>query len=184
MTLSALRVLASLLLPLLAAACASTSAPQAAMDHDPQFDFTAVHEIYLQPFSRTDPATITVSDTQVARINAAIEEELRGKGFEIVPEASRADLFLSWYLVTEENIRSGSDPRYASSGIGGGGGKYKQGTLVVDMTDPMRNQAVWRSVFHSRLKARPDPEESDSIRRAATRAIFSDFPPSTGGTRP
>ena len=177
MSLSPLRVLASLLLPMLVAACGSTPAPQAVMDHDAQFDFSAVHKIYLVPFSRTDPATITISDMQVDRINASIAEELRRKGFDMVTEASQADLFLSWYLVTEDNISTGSNPRYAS----GSTGKYKQGTLVVDMTDPMRNQAVWRGIFQSRLKAHPDPQESDAIRRTATQAIFSDFPPA--GTR-
>lgn len=178
------RALVTPLLLLVVAACGSTPAPKAVMDHDPNFNFSAVHEIYLQPFSRTNPATISISDMQVDRINASIEQELRSKGFEIAADSRQADLFLSWYLVTEENINMSTydSPRYADTGIGN---DYTKGTLVVDMTDPMRNQAVWRGIFQSRLKAQPDPQESDAIRRTAVTAIFSDFPPppASGTTR-
>lgn len=179
MTLFPRKVLASLLLLLLLGACGTTRPPQAILDHDPQFDFSAVQRIYFEPFSRTDPATITISDMQVDRINASLAEELRSKGFEMVTDRSRADLFLTWYLVTEDNISMSSSPRYTGTS---GSGSYTQGTLIVDMTDPMRNKAVWRSVFQSRLKSHPDPKESAAIRRTAVEAIFSNFPPApTGG---
>jgi Domain of unknown function (DUF4136) len=184
MRLAPTRALLIPLLLLLVAACASTPAPQAVIDHDPNFNFSAVRGIYLQPFSRTNPATISISDMQVERINASIEQELRSKGFAIVADSRQADLLLSWYLVTEENItlRTYDSPRYANTGIGN---DYTKGTLVVDMTDPMRNKAVWRGIFQSRLKAQPDPQQSDAIRRTAVAAIFSSFPPppASGATR-
>jgi hypothetical protein len=50
------------------AACSTSSPADTAMTYDQHFSFTDVHKIYIEPSSRTDAATITVSDGQIARI--------------------------------------------------------------------------------------------------------------------
>ena len=105
----------------------------------------------------------------------------------MVQDNSQADMYLVWHLVTEEKteIRSyNSGTSYytcwrcapvASSNITVD--QYTQGTFIVDMVDPVRNQSVWRSIYQSRLKSRPDPQESEERRREAAHAIFAGFPP-------
>ncbi len=169
-----------LLLMLAVSACASAPAapPGISVDYDHQYDFAADHSFYIEPFSRTDPATITVSDTQIRRINEAIRDELQRKGFKVVPRAGQADLLVSWYLYTEEGVdkTSSDSPRYYDAGIST---PYTSGTVVVSMTNLLTNQPVWRAVLHTELRGDTD-EYSETRRRAAAQALFADFPPTPG----
>lgn len=173
--------LARLLAPLLSVllvACGSTPvAPKTTttITHDRQFNFSAVRKIYIEPTSRTDVATIAISDTQISRIDNALGVELQSLGFETVASSREADLFLTWYLITEELIKSGNcdgcDPALA------GGHRYAHGTLIVNMVDPLRNQAVWRSVLKTSLTGDPGAASAEAARQQAAADIFAGFPP-------
>lgn len=173
-----IRAVAGALLALLLGACGSTASAPVESDHDRQFNFAAVRAIYIEPFSRTDAATITVSDGQVRRIDAAITAELQRKGYEVVADGAKADLYLSWYLILKDEVHAapGACPgcdRPASSDSE----RYAKGTLIVDMIDPVRGQPVWRSRLHTRLTAEPDSPGAEQARQEAAAAIFADFPP-------
>jgi len=174
------RLFAAMLAACLLAACGSVATPSGEVetDYDRQFDFSAVRAVYIQPFSRTDAATITVSDGQVRRIDAAITAELQRRGYEVVSDGAKADLFLSWYLILEDAVDAapGACPgcdRPASSDSR----RYAKGTLIVDMIDPVRGQPVWRSRLHTRLTAEPDSPGAEQARQEAAAAIFAGFPP-------
>ena len=169
------RALTVLLLLPLAVAC-STPANKVETDYSHQYDFSGVRNIAIERFSRTDPATITVSDTQIERINDAIAEELRRKGFAVVKDNRQADLLLTWYLITEDRI-SGGNTSCPGCDAYAGSGRYGKGTLIVDLTDIMRNQPVWRSVLKTRLGTATDPAELERERMLAAQAVFADFPP-------
>ena len=180
MTAAPLRYLAGIVLAYLLAACGSiaTEPGKVQTNYDHQFNFAGVKSIYIQPFSRTDAATITVSDGQIRRINDAITAELEGKGFSVVADSARADLLLSWYLITEDQVYAapGSCPgcdRPADSDSE----RYAKGTLIVDMYDPIRSLPVWRSRLHTRLTAEPGSEQAERDRREAAAAMFAQFPP-------
>lgn len=169
-----------LLLSLAASGCASApdASPKISVDYDRQYNFSSDHSFYIEPFSRTDPATITVSDSQISRINEAISDELRRKGLSVVPEAEQADLLVSWYLYTEERVdkKTYDSPRYYDTGVST---PYASGTLVVSMTSLLTNQPVWRAVLHTQLRGDTD-EYSAARRRTAAREVFADFPPGAG----
>jgi hypothetical protein len=184
MTNRALLTLAALSLAALVTACATPL--EAVTDHDSQYDFSGVKTVAIQPFQRTDPGSVRVSDMQVARINEAISDELRRKGLQVVEDNSQADIYLTWHLVTQEktDVRSYNSASYYSCWRCGPAvsdvsvRQYTEGTMIVDMVDPRRNQSVWRSTIQSRLKSQPDPEQAEARRREAAKAIFADFPPS------
>ena len=174
------RLFAGVLVACLLAACGSLATPtdEVETDYDHQFDFSAVRAVYIQPFSRTDAATITVSDGQIRRIDAAITAELQRRGYAVVPDGAKADLYLSWYLILKDEVHAapGACPgcdRPASSDSE----RYAKGTLIVDMIDPVRGQPVWRSRLHTRLTAEPDSPGAEQARREAAAAIFAGFPP-------
>ena len=169
------RALTVLFLLPLAAAC-STPTNKVETDYSSQYVFSGVENIAIEPFSRTDPATITVSDTQIERINEAIAGELRRKGFAVVGDNRQADLLLTWYLITEDRPSEGSDSCPGCDAYAGSG-RYGKGTLIVDLTDIMRNQPVWRSVLKTRLGGAIDPAELERERMLAAEAVFADFPP-------
>ncbi len=169
-------------LALLLAACSST--PTATMDYDPSFDFSGAQKVFVLPFNRTEASTVIVSDMQVSRVNQSLSEELQRRGMQVVTNREEADLLLAWHLVTQErtDVRSfNSMTRYncwncpTSSNITVR--QYTQGTFIVDMIDPAGGQAVWRSIFESRMRDQPDPARAAENRRQAVEAIFAEFPP-------
>lgn len=178
MTLHVLRAFTLLLMVPLILACSSTPAdPTTTMTYDKQFNFSGVHKIYIEPSSRTDVATIQISDAQISRIDSAIAEELGRKGFEVVKTSRQADLFLSWYLVTKDLVEAKASDCDGCDMAVDGGARYSKGTLSVDMVDPMRNRTVWRSILKTELTGDPGSTSADQARLDAAAAIFAQFPP-------
>ena len=177
------QVLAAIALVTLASACTTTL--EATMDFDSKFDFSTVRKIAIQPVDRTNVSMISISDMQVDRIDAALADELQRRGYQVVSDNRDADLLLTWHLVTEErtDVRTYNSMSYYNCWRCGPNvsdvsvRQYTQGTFIVDMIDPMRNQSVWRSIIESRLQSRPDPEQAPARRQEAARAIFAGFPP-------
>ncbi len=170
---------------MLALASACSTPLEATMDFDPQFDFSKVSKIAIQPVDRSNLSMIRISDMQVDRIDAALAAELERKGFEVVADNAGADMFLTWHLVTEErtDVRTYNSMSYYNCWRCGPSvsdvsvRQYTQGTFIVDMIDPARNQSVWRSIIESRLQSNPDPAEAPARREEAARAVFAEFPP-------
>lgn len=145
------------------------SAPAASVDYDRSYDFGSVRRIAIQPVARDTLATMLISDPQISRINGALSEELTRRGFEVVMDNADADMFLSWRFIHTDNSTPGSlDP---------GTGQSPQGTLYVDMIDPVVLQSKWRATFHSDLRDQPETTEAAQYRREAAEAILADFPP-------
>jgi len=154
-------------------------------DFDQGYDFSDVKTIALLPIDRTSVAERMISDLQVDRINAALSNELSDRGYRVVEDRRDADLFLSWHLVTRERteIRSYNaasayqcwrcGPPVSDVSVN----KFTEGTLIVDLIDPLRNRSVWRSTIESRLRAQPDPETAARNRATAAQAVLAPFPP-------
>lgn len=178
-----IQALAVLALIALSTACATPL--EATSDFDQNFDFSKVQKIAIQPTSRTDPATIQISDMQIERITQALSDELERNGFQIVDDNAGADMLLSWHLVAHEktDVRSYNSMSYYNCWRCGPAVSdvsvrhYTEGTFIADMIDPARNKSAWRSIIQSRLSATPDPDAGEERRREAARAIFSEFPP-------
>lgn len=178
------RFLFALLLLSLLSACGSTPL-ESVSDFDQNFDFSKVRNIAFQPIDRTQLNTIRISDMQVNRVNEALADDLRRKGFTLVEDNKDADLLLVWHLVTQEktDVRSYNSASYYNCWRCGPSvsdisvRQYTEGTFIVDMIDPVRGQSVWRSTIQSKMSSNPDPEDAPERKREAAMAIFSHFPP-------
>ena len=179
-------ILQALLAAALVAVVTSCATPlEATTDFDSDFDFSGVQKIAFTPVNRMDVATVRISDMQISRINEALADELQRKGLQVVEDASEADMLLTWHLVTQErtDVRTYNSmsayncwrcgPSVSDVSVR----QYTQGTFIVDMIDPIRNQSAWRSIIESRLSSDPSPEDSAERRVEAARAILADFPP-------
>jgi hypothetical protein len=176
---------AALAITMLIFVAACTTPLEATMDYDSAFDFSGVRKITIQPVEREALSTIHISDMQESRIDAALADQLRRQGFEVVSDSTDADLFMVWHLVTEErtDVRTYNSMSYYNCwGCGPAVSdvsvrQYTQGTFIVDMIDPLRNRSVWRSVIESRLSSRPNEAGDGELRREAAAAALAEFPP-------
>lgn len=176
---------ALLVLALPLANCASTQMASQS-DFDTDYDFAPAQRFAILPIDRTTAAEKLISDMQVDRIEKALSDELRTRGYEVVTDRDAADLLVSWHLVTREktDIRSYNaastytcwrcGPPVSDTSVR----QFTQGTLIVDLIDPLRSRSVWRSTIQSRLSDKPDPKKAAEIRAKAARLIFAPYPPS------
>ena len=141
----------------------------ATTDYDHSYDFSHVRKIAIQPISRDSISTVTISDMQIGRIDQALIAELLRRGFEVATVNADADMFLSWQLVTQES---------AHVRIADGSTQYAtQGTLFVNMIDPVMLKSVWRARFESGLRENPESDAAAQYRQQAAEVILAQFPP-------
>tara|TARA_R110002072_G_scaffold141576_2_gene286821 strand:+ start:746 stop:1387 length:642 start_codon:yes stop_codon:yes gene_type:complete len=198
------RALTVFLVSILLAACAS-GPPKPTVDYKADYDFSAVKTIafYRNSGEVLGDNPMQLSDIQRDRIDEALSYALTNRGFQMVTDASKADLLLSWTLDTQNktNVRTYQTPTMGM-GMGRGYGgyyggynrysayncwncaptrtevsvqNYTQGTFIVDLIDPELKKSVWRGVTQSRLKGQHS-EDQGKYNAAAT-AIFASFPP-------
>ena len=178
-------LIVSLLALFMLSACTTTVQLEAVTDFDAQYDFSQVRKIAIQPVNRMNAAAIQVSDMDVNRLNRAFGDQLTAWGFEMVNDNADADMYLVWHLVTQNktDVRSYNSMSYYNCWRCGPAvsdisvRQYTEGTLIVDMVDPVRGQSVWRSTVQSKLQSKPDAEHSAELRLEASRALFAKFPP-------
>ena len=173
------------LLAVLLAGCASS--PTAVTDYDPAYDFLGARNVYILPLDRQVSSVAAVSDIQAARMNEDLGRVLAERGYNVVDAAQQADLLLSWHLVTQErtDVRTynSASARYTScwscptsQSTNVSVRQFTQGTLIVDLIDPVGNRSVWRSIVEERLRDL-STDQAAELRRDVALALFAEFPP-------
>lgn len=203
-TFSSLRTLITATAVVLLAACTS-SPPKPTVDFKQSYDFYNARTIafYRNSGQVSGDNPMQLSDMERNRIDKALQQSLAIKGYEFVEDESKADLLISWHLVTQNktDVRTYQSASYGGGygygGYGGYGGynrhsmyncwncspthtevsvkDYTQGTFIVDMIDVGLKQSVWRGETQSRLKGKAEHDQ-DKYNEAAN-AIFFSFPP-------
>ena len=193
---SKLRALLTLFALALLPSCATTP-PAPVVDFKPGYDFGAVRKIafYDQSGMVTGNHPVPISDMERDRIDSALEQALRARGFEILErkDAGQAQLLISWTLITDDKTEVRT---YETPGIGVGFGRYNrysmyncwgcaqtevsvrnytEGTFIVDLIDPKLQRSVWRGLIQSRLKGGLQNDQDKY--NAAADNIFASFPP-------
>ncbi|WP_170150204.1 DUF4136 domain-containing protein [Parahaliea mediterranea] len=191
------RALAVIAAGLLMAACAS-SPPKPDVDYKPGYNFDAVKTIafYAGSGQVSGDNKMQLSDIQVDRVDDALTFALKQKGFEVIEDASQADMLVSWHLVTQfkTDVQTYNDPgmygpyygynRYAMYNCWAcmpGGTEvvtrnYTDGTFILDMIDPALKKSVWRSTIQSRIKDKEQLRDQNVVNAAAVN-ILGSFPP-------
>jgi len=194
-----LRALLTLSALALLAACATTP-PAPVVDFKPGYDFGAVRKIafYDQSGLVAGNHPLPLSDMERDRIDSALEQALRAKGFEMLErkDAGQAQLLISWTLITDDKTQIRT---YETPGMGVGYGRYgrynrysmyncwgcaqtevsvsnyTEGTFIVDLIDPKLQRSVWRGLIQSRLKGQLQNDQDKY--NATADNIFASFPP-------
>jgi hypothetical protein len=177
-------LMAATALLLLLSACSSTPSLEARTDYNREFNFSGVKSIAIQPVQRANLAAVRISDMQVTRMNASFRNALQARGLSVVDDNAQADLLMVWHLVTEErtDVRTYNTQSFYNCWRCGPSvsdvsvRQFTQGTLIVDMVDPVSNRSVWRSIVQTRLRD-TNAEQAEALRNEAARASFARFPP-------
>jgi hypothetical protein len=130
--------------------------------------------------------TVTISDAKTEldpfiaeRIRQAVAAQLAAKGISRVP--SDGDLVMHAHV----RLRTDTTVSTWSGGWGYGyyGGNYvdvrnvRVGTLVVDLVDRAKGEAVWRGIAEGTIDQNATPQESEAHVNAAVEKMFREFPP-------
>jgi hypothetical protein len=177
-------LMAATALLLLLSACSSTPSLEARTDYNREFNFSGVKSIAIQPVQRANLAAVRISDMQVTRMNESFRNALQARGLSVVDDNAQADLLMVWHLVTEErtDVRTYNTQSFYNCWRCGPSvsdvsvRQFTQGTLIVDMVDPVSNRSVWRSIVQTRLRD-TNAEQAEALRNEAARASFARFPP-------
>jgi Domain of unknown function (DUF4136) len=168
---------------LLAAVVATTAmAQKVQVDYDKEFDFSEIKTISWVP------GTLSNSEMNQKRLEAAIHNELEGKGLEWVEDGPEVDLYLVSHVDSITQTKSSNTSvgvgvsrrtRFGSVGVGTStSGKPKEvttGTVLIEMRDGTSEQLVWQGTASDTVKDTPDKNEktiNDAIGK-----LFKDFPP-------
>ncbi|HET7063792.1 MAG TPA: DUF4136 domain-containing protein [Rudaea sp.] len=130
--------------------------------------------------------TVTISDAKTEldpfiaeRIRQAVATQLATKGISRVP--SDGDLVMHAHV----RLRTDTTVSTWSGGWGYGyyGGNYvdvrnvRVGTLVVDLVDRAKGEAVWRGIAEGTIDQNSTPQESEAHINAAVEKLFREYPP-------
>lgn len=192
------------LLGLYTLAACSSGPPKPEVDFNREFDFHQAKTVafYKNSGQVSGDNPLQMSDMQRNRVDDAVRVAVDNRGLTFLADASKADLLLTWHLVTQHktDVRSTQSVSMGGYGYGGRGGyggynrysgyncwncsptqtqvsvsNYTEGTFIVDLIDPASRQSVWRAVTQSKLKGKT--EHSEERLNEAAALIFADFPP-------
>ncbi|RDV26624.1 DUF4136 domain-containing protein [Alteromonas aestuariivivens] len=197
----ALKVSLMLIMLIVVVACSSRYSVES--DYDDSFDFSALstYQWYAGNEYTQQTKTFLNNDILDKRIRENIDGALQARGY-LSSDANDVD-FLVNYSVTSEprvdvdtyNTYSGFAPGWGYGRYGPGpfvyGGvgmgyqntetrvtHYDQGSLVIDVIDPVSNKLVWRGTANGRLPKNMTPEEKSEAVKNVVNNVLSNFPPS------
>jgi hypothetical protein len=156
---------------LLIGGCSDLSVDQ---DFDPKFDFGNFKTwSWAERTPQADgPGAADVSSLTHERIRAAIEQELRVKGYSMENPAG-ADFWVRHHAAIGQRIEV-----YPGDGwYGDDVRSYDEGTIVVDVLNPKDKRLVWRGTARGAVDPDLTPREQEERIQESVREILAQFPP-------
>jgi hypothetical protein len=133
--------------------------------------------------------TVTISDAKTEldpfiaeRIRQAVAAQLAAKGVARVPSDGDLVMHAHVRLRTDTTVSTWSGG-WGYGYYGGYGGNYvdvrnvRVGTLVVDLVDRAKGEAVWRGIAEGTIDQNSTPQESEAHINAAVEKLFREYPP-------
>ncbi len=166
-------------------ACSGITVSQ---DYEPDYNFSALKTFAWKP---NEDNEYGLKDNELVdkRIRAAIVDQLSANSYVLVG-SEVPDFFVSYNLTVEQKITSSNVSggiALGRSSYGGFGGiglstgsqiqTYDQGTLLIDFTEPTKNQLIWRGVSTQSVDNHSSPGESIENINETVEKMLEQFPP-------
>ena len=160
-------------------------------DFDPSADFTRFHTFAFAGLTDITKTGLLDNTLTRKRIETSISRELTKKGLQEVKMDERPDLLVHYWLGTKDKQRvqgttSGPSGGYYGGYYGGGYGwgagyttvttyDYTEGTLVVDLVEPVKKELQWRATMVAILA--DTAQENIELGNKAIIKAFENYPP-------
>jgi hypothetical protein len=175
---------------LLVAGCAPSI--QVRSSFDPQADFSkATTYSWLNDVDQPSDNVRVNNELTRKTVRQAVEQALEEKGFTRV-EDQQADLLVAWFGAIKTKIRSeGIEHFYSPYGYGPlykdpywntqptafKVSEYEQGTLIIDVLDPIQQRLLWRGIGSGQVVEDQPEETARKNLTSAVKQIMEKFPP-------
>ena len=149
-------------------------------DFDPDYDlwkYSTFNWAQVDSTILRNPAYYTELNDR--RIKEAVMRQLAKHGYQLTNE--KPDLILQYHIVVEDKTMVATEPfgymyspyytRKQQNVYA-----YKQGTLILDLTDTRINQLIWRSWAVSDVDGITSPDQITKLVNQAVKEMFTDFP--------
>lgn len=160
-------------------------------DHDSTADFSAFKTFAFGGPAEMNKGGIYDNTLTYKRIESAVVRELTAKGLRQVGVDEPQDLRVHYWVnvLDKQRVEGGGTsvgvargPRGGYGwGAGYGGGvttyDYKEGTLILDLIEPAKNQLVWRATIVGTLE--DSTKDNVDLANKAIAKAFQDYPPPT-----
>jgi len=155
--------------------------------HDPAANFRDLRTYAWLPPEQAAPADQRVQDRYLdRRLRAAVDTELRTKGFTPVEPGQQPDFLLNYRLATTPTSSMHADPDLRFGGSSWMAwpdasavysDNYDVGRLYIAVIDPRSKRMIWVGVAEARLVPTMSLDRKAKRVDAATRSILASFPP-------
>ena len=155
--------------------------------HDPAANFRDLRTYAWLPPEQAAPADQRVQDRYLdRRLRAAVDTELRSKGFRPVEAGQQPDFLLNYRLATTpaESMHGDPDLRFGGTSWMAWpdasavySDNYDVGRLYIAVIDPRSKRMIWVGVAQARLVPTMSLDRKAKRVDAATRSILASFPP-------
>lgn len=168
-------------------AALSCSTVRVESDYDPEADFGSLQTYAWMP----DPPAVSSdpllhSSLLDSRVRSAVDRTLAAKGIRKV-SVEEASFLVNYYISLEHKIRVDTIPvsNYGYRGAGWRGGRlvearvhqYDEGTLILDLVDPQKNELLWRGSGSTRVGSTSTPQARKKKIDEIVTAMLATFPP-------
>jgi len=160
-------------------------------DYKPSITFTEMKTFAWKHAKQRKTGDVRIdSPFNDERIRAAVDKALTEKGY--ILSSERPDVYVSYDYSIRSKIASTSNGPVIGFGFGTGGrnsamgfgvstgndvGQYDEGQLVIDLTDGITDDLLWRGTSTSRVDIQAAPERTSLLFYKMVEKNLAQFPP-------
>lgn len=156
-------------------------------DFDPSADFSRFRTFAFVGLTDLNQGGVLNNSLTRKRLETILSRELSQKGLRQVGLEDHPDLLVHYWVGIKEKQRvESTGPTVGAYGWRGGYGwgagysgvttyEYKEGTLITDLVEPVKNELVWRATMVANLEDTAR-ENIVLVERAIAKA-YKDYPP-------
>lgn len=163
-------IFAMVVLSLVLTACASTNSTKVNFDKNEKIDTASYKTFAWISDAKTLSSSIDLNPVMQVRVEKAIEEAFKTKGYKMVADADSADFTIAYTVGSRDKIKVDSYPASYHGSFGWGRGyypyryygvgmtnetqvrSYTEGKLAIDVFDVETKQPAWHGWAVKRLK--------------------------------